>query len=243
MALERTASFAFAGPGGDRLLALSPLQSPSRITRALCGDGSHRVRWIERRPGSAGDTGRRTAANFDRSPGDLFRMVGASAPPDAACLLVGDAFFRPPRPLLRLDPERSPCDVPTRERLAAARERPVTGCRGLATADGGRVVLAEFARRGKDLLASLVLLKDAAEPVFFDYPATHDEERISCWRVDDGCRLDAAALAILFAYRRGGHWGLAVAWDGAEGQALQLLEQDGPGFRELLAGHRYWAPP
>ena len=198
------------------------------------------MRWIRRQPAAPGDTGRQTAANFDRSPGDVFRLSGRKVSPDEACLLVDDTFSRPLRPLLA---SRSPCDAPTRERLAAARERAVTGCWGLATEGGGRVVLAEFAPQGKDLLASVVLMKEAEEPAFYDYPATRDEDRISCWRVDDGCRLEPAAIRILFAYRRGGDgWGLAVAWDGAEGQALDLLEQGDSGFRKVLDGHRYWAP-
>jgi hypothetical protein len=202
------------------------------------------VRWIRRQPATPEDTGRQTAANFDRSPGDVFRLSGRKVSPDEACLLVGDGFSRPPWQLLpSLRSDRSPCDAPTRERLAAARERAVAGCWGLATEGGGRVVLAEFAPQGTDLLASLVLLKEAEKPVFYDYPATRDEDQISCWRVDDGCRLEPAAIRILFAYRRGGDgWGVAVAWDGAEGQALDLLEQEGAGFRKVLDGHRYWAP-
>lgn len=128
-----------------------------------------------------------------------------------------------------------------RTRLAAARGREVAACRDTATIDGRAVVLVEFARQA-EMLASLCLFGPEGV-VFHDYPAAMDEQRVSCWRVDDGCQFEPEAISILFAYRTAaGRYGLAVAWAGFEGQSLQLIEEQGAGFRTLTEASRYWAP-
>jgi len=219
-------SFAFANERGDELLALNDLPEPSRFVRAVCDGGrTLRVKWRSKQERGAQDSGRQTARNFRNTAGDLFRLGGKVAE-DEVCLIV-DAGFLATRNLLALRRDESPCDTATRERLASARGREVSACWLKAVDRGdGRLVLVEFARQGADLLASLGLLGPDGL-AFHDYPARWDETQTSCWRVDDGCRLDPPALSVLFAYRTAaGRHGLAVAWGGPEGENLELIETD-----------------
>lgn len=235
-------SFAFANERGDELLALDELPEPSRIVRAVCDGGrTLPVKWRSKQERGAQDSGRQTARNFRNTAGDLFRLDGRVAE-DEVCLIV-DAGFLTTRTILALRRDESPCDTATRERLTSARGREVSAC-WLKAVEGGdrRLVLVEFARQGADLLVSLGLLAPAGL-AFHDYPARWNEEQISCWRVDDGCRLDPHAFSVLFAYRTAaGRHGLALAWGGPEGQNLELIETEGTAFRTLLEGYRDWAP-
>lgn len=210
------AAFAFANEDGDHLLTLGEIAAPGRLTRAVCGGGKDwPARWVRRQESTPRDPGRQTAANFERIGGHLFQLSGR-VEADAVCLLVAETFDRA-RTLRPVDARGAACDEATRARLAAARGREVAACRDTATIDGRVVVLVEFARRGNELLASLCLFGPEGV-VFHDYPADWDEERISCWRVDDGCQFEPEAISILFGHRTAaGLYGLAVAWAGFEG--------------------------
>ena len=235
-------SFAFANERGDELLALDELPEQRRIVRAVCDGGrTLPVKWRSKQERGVQDSGRRTARNFRNTAGDLFRL-GANVAEDEVCLIV-DAGFLATRTILALRRDESPCDTATRERLAFARGREVSACwLRAADRDGRRLVLVEFARQGAQLLASFGLL-DPDGLAFHDYPARWNEEQISCWRVDDECRLLPHAFSVLFAYRTAaGRHGLALAWGGPEGESLELIESEGTAFRTLIEGYRYWAP-
>lgn len=234
------AAFAFANAKGDRLLAWEPLTSGRLMTRGACGgDRVVTVKWLGYREQGSHSTGRETAVNFDQLAGDLFRP-DAPLQGNPVCLLMTDAFARGRR-FAALDAAGT-CDEPTRARVSAARGRPVANCWDRGGAFGRRVVLVEFAREGNSLLASLALVGTDAL-AFEDYPARWNEERLSCWRVDDGCTFAPDAFEVLFAYQTdAGAFGLALAWGGAESQTLNLLEADGERLRGLVSASRYWAP-
>ena len=235
------AAFAFANTAGDRLLVWEPVPSARLMTRGACAGGrAVSVKWLGDRPRGSRSTGRETAANFDQVAGDLFRAdpVLEGSP---VCLLMKDAFAKQKR-FQAPDPAAAVCDDALRARLAAAKGRPVANCWDKGGVAGRRVVLVEFARQGNSLLASLALVGTEAV-AFEDFPAKWDEERISCWRVDDGCTLGPEGFDVLFAYvTDAGVVGLALAWGGAESQTLNLLEAEGERLRGLVSASRYWAP-
>lgn len=234
------ADFAFANAKGDRLLAWEPLSSARLMTRGACGgDRVVGVKWLGHREQGSRSTGRETAANFDQLAGDLFRP-DAPLPGEPVCLLMTDAFARGRR-FAALDAPAA-CSDETKARIATAKGRAVANCWDKGGIAGHRAVVVEFAREGDNLLVSLALLGPG--PVAFeDYPAKWDAERISCWRVDDGCTFDPGAFQVLFAYvTEAGAVGLALAWGGAESQTLNLLEADGDRLRGLVSASRYWAP-
>jgi hypothetical protein len=234
------AAFAFANAKGDRLLAWEPLSSARLMTRGACGgERVVGVKWLGHREQGSRSTGRETAANFDQLAGDQFRP-DAPLPGEPVCLLMTDAFARGRR-FAALDAPAA-CDEATRARVAAARGRPLANCWDKGGAFGRRVVLVEFVRQGNGLLASLAVV--ATDSLAFeDYPAKWDEQKISCWRVDDGCAFAPDAFEVLFAYATdAGAPGLALAWGSAESQTLSLLEADGERLRGLVSASRYWAP-
>ena len=234
------AGFAFANAKGDRLLAWEPLSSARLMTRAACGgERVAGVKWLGHREQGSRSTGRETAANFDQLAGDLFRP-DAPLSGEPVCLLMTDAFARGRR-FAALDAPAA-CTDETRARIATAKGRPLANCWDKGGAFGRRVVLVEFARQGTSLLASLAVV-GADTLAMEDYPAKWDEERISCWRVDDGCTFAPEAFEVPFAYAtEAGAVGLALAWGGAESQTLHLLEADGERLRGLVGASRYWAP-
>jgi hypothetical protein len=234
------AAFAIANVKGDRLLAWEPLGSARLMTRGACGgDRVVTVKPLGYREQGSRSTGRETPANFDQLAGELFRP-DAPLQGSPVCVLMTDVFARGRR-FAALDAPGT-CDEATRARISTARGRSVANCWDKGGAFGRRVVLVEFARQGNSLLASLAVV-GTDTLAFEDYPAKWNEERLSCWRVDDGCTFAPGAFDVLFAYvTDAGVVGLALAWGGVESQTLNLLEVDGDRLRGLVSASRYWAP-
>jgi hypothetical protein len=235
------AAFAFANAKGDRLLAWEPLSGARRMTRAACGgDRVVPVKWQGAQPRGSRSTGRETAPNFDQVAGDLFRP-DAPFSGEPVCLVMTDGFARGRR--FQALGAAGACDEETRAGIATAKGRAVTNCWVKGDVAGHRVVVVEFPRAGDHLLASLALVGPG--PVAFeDYPAKWDPQRISCWRVDDGCTLDPQAFQVPLAYvTDAGAVGFVLAWGSAESQNLTLFELQDGRLRGLASASRYWAPP
>ena len=237
----RREAFAFANTPGTRLLALSPISHPERPYRAVCPGGKvFRVKFVKRKQATPKDTGRATAANFDNSAGDLFRIVGGRTGGDGTCLLIEDASLNGKTIVKPTSLRDKRCDPLQSKKVADEKGRAVAQCwRKLRLTAGKELLLVLFEGKGKDALASLVLFTPR-KLAFMDFPGQNDPT--STWRVDDGGVLEPAYFEVLFILAEGDALEIALSWAGVEGDALRLLKVEAESFQTILEGYRYWAP-
>ena len=128
-------------------------------------------------------------------------------------------------------------------RLASLRDRAVVKCWVLAgLRKNDQIVLAEFARRGKEALASLVLM-EADRSIFADFAGDTSGDGLSVWRVDDGGVLSPKAFKVLFVLERGTFRALALNWAGPEGSNLSLFVADRQNrFARAIQDYWYQSP-
>jgi hypothetical protein len=237
---QEQGSFAFADTTGKRLLSLADVAQPSALNTALCEGGRrYPVRFAGHQQEREGTNHRHTAANFDLLPGDLYTVVQGTVPANASCFLTSDASLASAT-LLSAAPPANPsvCPADVFKRMAALRARAVRHCWTIA----GNVMLVEFARQGKDVLAALVL-QDGDRAIFQDYAAEFVEEGGDLWRVDDNGVLRPEDFHVLFLLKRGTSYTLGLAWSGPEGAALSAAVSTGQDrFTKIIEAYRYWAP-
>lgn len=239
------AAFAFPNRTGELLLAPADLPQPSRMTKVVCPGGRVlRVRYLRQQNGRDGGSGRQISSEFENEAGAVFRVVGATVDEYATYLLAVDSLLvgASVEPLSRVD-SVSACSAADQERLGVLRGRPVVHCWPLARVGVNlQVLLLEFERRGKDALASLLLLGPGIA-AFEDYPAEYRGEGEDLWRVDDLGEMSPEGFKILFALRTAHTQVLGVSWASTESLSLSLLvSRDGRHFEELVQGNRYVAP-
>jgi hypothetical protein len=242
-------TFAFADPAGARLLSVGGPSAPGALRTALCSDGNKfPVRFERRQVETIRWNGRQSPYQFDNVAGDLFSLVQGKIDDafDVTCFLAADALMSsatwlPTYPSQSKASARCPANI--EPRLVASRSRAVTHCWPIAEGpDGRRVVLAEFAREGADVLASVVLI-DRDRLVFADDHATFKKEGDDLWRVDDGGALSPEGFRIVFLVQRGRSFVLGVSWPGAEGQSLSVcVSDDESRFTRVLSDYWYQAP-
>jgi hypothetical protein len=240
-------SFAFANPAGDRLLVWDEVPAPATLVKAVCAGGAVvDVRWVGHQKAGEASNGREDARNFANVMGELFEPTPALAKVSGSddeqdCLLAG-AVFAQARSFVAVTGSGD-CAPGVRERLARVRGRALTACarKGTLGADH-QVVLAVFEPRGKSLLASMAVL-GPGRIAWHDYAAEMNEQRLSCWRVDDDCTFPPGWVDVVFGYTGpGGTMGLMLAWGGLESQSLTLVEGQSGALRELASSSRYWTP-
>jgi hypothetical protein len=233
-------AFAFADAGGTRLLSTGNPQNPEALHVAICeGTGPLRVTFVGHQEQGEKDTGRQIAANFENTPGDVYKLVRGQVAKQTNCFLATDGFvasgsmravMRPTKP--------QPCDREVRTKIAQERQRAAANCWTI----GRDIWLVEFVRQDKDMLAGL-FVKDGAHMFVVDYPGTFEAEGGSVWRVDDGGVLSPEAIHVVFLQRRGAGYLMGAAWWGAEGNSIEVLEANsGDRFTPLLRDYWYWAP-
>lgn len=243
-ATESHGGFGLPDQSGTRLLVM-PWQdrsNPGLLKAALCGGAGRVPVRFDRRQIESPNDGRARSSNFDKLAGSVFRVVGNKAEPDAPCFLASEALLAGSTVLDIAAPEGpGACLQP--ERFATLRDRRVIHCWPIARlAAGQSVVLLEFERRGKDALASLVLV-DGARTIFADVAAEFRGVGESLWRVDDGGVLSPEGFTIVCALQRGRWYALGTAWAGAEGRALSLWTSDGDErFTKVVNDYWYQAP-
>ena len=139
--------------------------------------------------------------------------------------------------------EPAACTPNARRSLASLRGREVVNCWVIARLQGdGQIVLAEFARRGTDALASVVLMQ-GGRSIFADYPGKSSGDETSLWRVDDGGELSPAEFEVVFLVARGPFRALGISWSGAEGVSLSLFVADRQdAFAAVIKDYWYRAP-
>ena len=171
---------------GSRLLVIPKLARPELLKTALCNDGRRvPVQFERRQVEGANSDGRQTSRTFDKLVGSVFTVSGNTIDPDTPCFLASEALLAGSAVLSIAAPEGSgACLQPGR--FAALRDRPVVHCWPLARlAPERQVALLEFERRGKDALASLVLV-DGSRTMFADLHAEFRGAGEDLWRVEDG---------------------------------------------------------
>jgi hypothetical protein len=244
-ATEQHGAFALPDPSGVRLLANPALPHPESFHTALCS-GARRfsVRFERRQTENKDNNGRRTSYNFDKLEGGVFAVLQGKIDVGAACFLASDALLSSATAITAEAPAKSAeCGTDVRERLDALRSRNVVNCWPVAALPAGkRLVLAEFVRRDKDALASLVLM-DGNRAVFADYQAVFRGEGQDLWRADDGGVLSAEGLDAVFLLQRGPAYTLGVNWRGTEGASLAVfVSKAGDRFTQAIADYWYEAP-
>ena len=242
-ATDRHGGFALPDQRGRRLIVISKLAQPERLKAALCSGRRASVQFERRQAAGANSDGRQTSQRFDALPGSVFTVLENNpVEPDTPCFLSSDALVTGSEVLSIAAPEGSEaCRQPGR--FAKLRDRPVINCWPLARLGrAAHVALLEFERRGKDALASVVVV-DGSRTMFADVPAEFRGTGEDLWRVDDGGVLSPQDITIVCALQRNGWFALGTAWAGAEGRLLSLWIADGSDrFTKVINDYWYQAP-
>ncbi len=235
--------FGLQDQNGNRLLLMPNLAQPELLKVALCSGGRRfPVQFGRRQVEREGNNGRQTPYNFDNLAGSVFTILTGRVDPDATCFLATEPLLAGSTLLSIAAPEGSGACL-QRGRFATLRDRPVIHCWPIARmAPEKQVALLEFDRRGKDALASLVVV-DGTRAMFADYPAEFRGAGQDLWRVDDGGVLSPEGFEIVCALQRGVWYALGIAWHGAEGQSLSLWISEGSErFTKVINDYWYRAP-
>ena len=244
-ATEERGAFALPDPTGARLLVIPDLARPESLKTALCSGGRQfPIRFVRRQTASRDFAGRETPRHFDELAGSLFKVLVGRITADATCFLASESFLAESTPLT-IAPWHGAdaCSRAQRGRFASLRGRPVVHCWPIARLTAQqKIALVEFRHRGKNALASLVLM-DADRTIFADYTAEFRGEGEDLWRADDGGVLSPQGFEVICAIQRPNGFVLGVAWAGAEGQSLALWTSDSNGsFTQVISDYWYQAP-
>jgi hypothetical protein len=238
-------AFAFPDVAGTRLLATSTLSQPEGLKTAICGGKVRGPAVFERRQsGSQRGAGRQTPRNFDDLAGSVFRFTAGKLDETDSCFLATDSLLSGATVVpITSRGDADACAPRAERRLASLRGRPVVNCWVLAgLKKDGQVVLVQFARRGREALASVVLI-DGGRSIFADFTAEYRGEGQSLWRVDDGGVLSPAGFEVMFVLERGAFRALGINWPGAEGASLSLFVADRQNrFAAVIRDYWYQAP-
>ena len=241
--------FAFSNESGTRLLALAESGDPSSIRSAVCTDArTYPVKFERVQEESEESDGRAVASNFAFYPGEIFRVVGDPIAVEedevlgVTCALMPGPSMSEAELLPLVAPKtRKKCSAGERKTIIAGTGRKLRRCVLLGGLGRRRVLLAEFAPKGKSLLARLVVV-DTGKPTHYDFVGEKDPGGMSCWRVEDGCRFPVGAIAVLFGVSTEHGFFLALTWAGPEGENADFLRDEDGRFVSFASAYRYWAP-
>ncbi|MBW7476922.1 hypothetical protein K0T92_19575 [Paenibacillus oenotherae] len=242
-----TDAFGFANAAGDRIIMSgherSQMDKVSKLNKAIGENGKVLpLRFLEWQEGNESSSGRDMAHNFANLSGFVFAVDKGSAEQDETYYLVDGNEVDVEALLPVKGPNGAAVAEEVKGAVAKAKDRAVSGIWNLAGfGTGEQLYLAQFERRDKDMLFSLVLKRDESL-VFMDYPAVLEDET-SVWRVDDGGEVSPDMFSILFAAKTTSGLVLGVEWLGAEGTNAFLLLEKGNQFKESeFRYYRYTYP-
>jgi hypothetical protein len=240
-------AFAFPDLSGTRLLTVSDLPQPAVFETALCSDGRrYPVRFERRQTERKGYNGRQTPHNFDNLAGSVFTVLQGKIDYEfgTSCFLASQRLLSSATllPVERLA-EPGECGRELRRQLASSRNRQVVNCWLIGRAPSDRrLVLAEFARQGKDALATLALI-DRGRIIFDDFTSVFRGKGKDLWRVDDGGVLSPKGWRVVFLLQQGAFYTLGVSIGGSEGADLTVSVSNGVDrFTLVISDHWYQAP-
>ncbi|MCI1695777.1 hypothetical protein [Aneurinibacillus aneurinilyticus] len=236
-------TFAYADKTGKHLLAfdLNSSDRPKRFTKVICSPGNVRsVKYVKYQKEGKHSNHRNAASNITQDAGAWFDVVNGKFKENESCLLIEkDAFkghtFLPHKPV-----EQGEFSDEIIRKVTEFKKRKVIK-QGLIgeISPGVQIGLVEFERKGKNVLASIVMTTPNGL-VFKDFPATYDE--VSTWRVDDQGEIDPQMFNILFVTKSKTGYTLGLEWIGFEGNSLSVLQQNGNTFYSINQSGRYMAP-
>lgn len=225
-------AFGFTNEAGDAFLVprMGPeLEDPKQLTRAVGENGVvlqlSCAGWQE---GTAQDTGRFTADNFENIPGWRYTVTEGTPGSGKTYYAALENALEPALLETRLGDGR-PLDETAAE-LEAEKGRAIQNSWQLAgLGEEAEFYLVLFAPEGEDLLASLVV--SGPEGLLSkDYPAQLNGG--SAWRVDDGGTMDPSLFQLVFAAEDAQGLALGISWLGAEGESTVILRQNGSALEE-----------
>ncbi|CDN45935.1 Uncharacterized protein BN871_JP_00060 [Paenibacillus sp. P22] len=246
-----TAYFGFADKTGTKLMIVPDIRGeidPDALssikTAAGAGGKTLPVAYAGVQQGDAKDNGRQTASNFVHMKGYVFQVEQGTAQPNATYYMLRgqqapEAFF-PVEERKAAKPDASLLKA-----VAQEKKRKVDQAWTIGRIDvNGKpmdLLLIQFAREQKSMLASLVLVPEESKPLYKDFPADYDEN--STWTVDDGGTMNPDSFSLRFAARTGEGMILGMEWNAAEGSNSFLLQADSGKLADLgIGGGRYMSP-
>ena len=234
-------SFGFTNENGTQLLALTPVNSPASITRAVCDGRLVEVKFLREQPKGEKDTGRQTAHNFTQVKGSLFKPTRDTLAAEALCLLGTNATFAK-RKLIPVATETGRCDEKISAVAAELTKRKVTQCVSTGSFAEGKLSFASYELEGSNALAAVVLTQEKGAPAIRKFPATWERGAPSCWRADDGCEFDPTSYRVAFAMSGPAGLELYALWAGPEGENAEVLRVKGSELKVVSTAGRYWSP-
>lgn len=224
-------AFGVPNQDGTTLRVIDEGAAPDGLNVAICGkDSIHSVKFMD------GDN-------------PSFQVLDGKVDPDVYCLISDRTFLTGKKSLLTQQEKRLvPCGQKTVSAIAAAEKRGVHKCQQVGVAGSGwPVLVAEFDRRGSDLLAALVL-KKTGQLIFYEEPAKYDAQYDSGWTVGDHGQLDFGdpntkfsnvfGLLLAFLNQSNGAIDLVIMRAGGEGTNFILLQSSGSTFRQAAHGYQ-----
>jgi hypothetical protein len=235
-------AFAFANEAGTHLLVTSDVVAENLRTAFCAGAGPTTV-VFERRQSGRPDRPRQTPQYFDDLTGTVFRLAAGRLDGGETCFLATDVFLSGTTVIPVRQGEDEACAVAVRRQLESSRSRSIVNCWTIGVLDKNRrIVLVEFERRGKDALASVVLL-DNGRSIFADLAAEYRGEGQELWRAGDDGVLSPVGFHVVCVLQRGTFRALAISWSGEEGESVSLFVADtGNEFRAVIGDYWYRAP-
>jgi hypothetical protein len=237
---ESHGGFGFPNVAGTEIIVLHDIPHGTELRTAICGGRSLSVRFVRHQAVTGARPDRESPRQFDRLEGTVFQFLAPGARPEDTCFVAADGLLEDAE-LLRVDQFSTPaeCTRTERRRFAALRERPIKACWSIAAVrPQGLIGVVEYARVGRDALASLIVMSKERE-ISIDFPAEYRGEGEDTWRAGDVGEFSPDGFRVPFIIRRSGTYFVAVDWGAEEGNSLSLYasERQTPA-RQLI--HDYW---
>ncbi|ASS65527.1 MULTISPECIES: hypothetical protein [unclassified Paenibacillus] len=243
--------FSFADETGTKLMIVPDIRGEidpdvlsSIKTAAGAGGKTLPVSYAGVEQGDEKDNGRQTASNFVHMKGYVFQVEQGTAQPNATYyMLRGRAA---PEAFIPVEDKKdAKPDAALLKAIAQQKKRKVDQAWTIGrigrNGNAMDLLLIQFARDQKSMLASLVLVPEESKPLYKDFPADYDEN--STWTVDDGGSMSPESFSLRFVARTGEGMVLGMEWNAAEGSNSFLLQADSGKLADLgISGGRYMSP-
>ncbi len=226
-------AFGFTNGAGDAFLVprMGPeLEAPEQLTRVVGENGVVlQLTYAGWQEGTAQDTGRFTADNFDNIPGWRYTVTEGTPGSGKTYYAAPENALEPA--LLETRPgDGQPLDETAAE-LEAEKGRAIQNSWLLAElGEENGFYLVLFAPGGGEELLASVVVSGPEGLLSKDYPAQLNGG--SAWRVDDGGTMDPSLFQLVFAAEDAQGLALGVSWLGAEGESTVILRQNGSALEE-----------
>jgi hypothetical protein len=242
--------FAFADETGQQLITIpsengDEVEKPEQFVTAI-GNGGDRIEieYVRRQEANDQDNNRQSINNFDNMAGYIYKVKGDGILLSNKSYLLARGGVVSQGSLIDItsaeDGQYEQADADTIARVEGLKGRKVTSSSILSESesDQEKIALFVFERDGDDMLASIAYINDD-KVLFKDFPATYNES--GTWRVDGGD--DPGRFEVLFLAHSEEGVLLGIAWAGAEGENLFVLQEaDGILQDTDIKGGRYWSP-